>query len=172
MGLGVIANVYGVSFFGDENVLVQGWELRNFVNLPKPTVLYTLEGWIVCYVNYITIFTKSSTPKAPHSWLHQMIKWDDFLSISWDPLQGVPPPIKCVSSYFPNTKRLGYLQVYGFCAFEYKRLWSLSNSSWLWSFAPHAPTMWPWAHFFKFCKISSLMCKVGYFSCLTGMVWR
>lgn len=48
---GINANVYRVSFWGWQ----KSCDGFTTVNTPETAELYTLKGWIVCYVNYISI---------------------------------------------------------------------------------------------------------------------
>lgn len=55
---GEIGGLIGMGFLLGMIKIFQSWFqwwLHDSVNIPKPNELYTLSGWIVWYVNYITI---------------------------------------------------------------------------------------------------------------------
>lgn len=58
VGTGIVSDYYSVPgfFVGKQRFKIKlWWWLYNFVNMWKPIELYNLKGWIVSYINYISI---------------------------------------------------------------------------------------------------------------------
>ena len=75
-GLEVMGKEHDVSLWGDGNALKFSWWLHNSVTIPNTTELHTLNGWIICFVNCISI---RLWPKAIRFYSHDEIshnKWN------------------------------------------------------------------------------------------------